>query len=491
MKTKILAFLLTVMITVVPLCACNSSDNNNSSLQTGDNTSTEGSEYPEIDKYVNELAAEYSYNGGEFCLLSSGTDVMPEVFEETGNLENDAKYKRAREIEEKFKLTFEIPKLNNAATEEGVNEIVEKVKQDVMSNLNVFDMVEGTIMLCGKPLLNEGLIKAVNDIEMIDLTQSWWIDNLEDQFSIRDKLFFLTGKMNISHYTTAGCILFNHDVVKNFNIPNLYEFVENGTWTLDKMAEIGRYITPGGETKAYMIDGASTGLAVLFGGGFRICEFDSDGTPKIPTVLSEDMIDYVQDIQTLFADDSITYNGDRASVLGLDKFEEIDVFIKDDVLFWLGFTGTVLDMRQHDVEFGILPMPKSTTSQENYIAYCGVWGYNGVFFPLNITDPTMSGVITEAMGALSEKYIEPAYYYKALKSRSTYDEESKGVLDILYSSKMVELCSFYEWGNVPENLNSACYGLNEKFFSGFRGSSTIGNNNIKKLIKLIDDKYNK
>ena len=103
MNKKILTSILALLIVVPMLFACSSNKKNNDSTETTQgNTSVE---FPEIDKYIDGLAAQYKYDGITFDYICR-SDAAPENEEETGNLENDAMYKRQRELEDMFGIDF-------------------------------------------------------------------------------------------------------------------------------------------------------------------------------------------------------------------------------------------------------------------------------------------------------------------------------------------------------------------------------------------------
>ena len=62
-------------------------------------------------------------------------------------------------------------------------------------------------------------------------------------------------------------------------------------------------------------------------------------------------------------------------------------------------------LRDLDLEFGILPVPKLDENQENYRAFsCG----GMVVVPANLTNPDMTGAVIEALYATAHKYIPDA-----------------------------------------------------------------------------------
>ena len=475
MSKKILAMLLVLVMALSVLVSCKEDEKVTEST-TGEANEGEG-EFAEIDNYVSDLASQYSFDGATFNIIGSPATIYPENPEVTGNLENNALYSRVVDIEENFgiQVTFRVSKGPDAGYENTGMETTDVVTTDQMSGLRSYDLVEGNLGTAGAPLLNAGCLQPVNDYDMLDFTKSWWLNDLEQCFSIDGKLYFLTGKINPSHYSDAACILYNKQVAEEFQLPDMYEIVDNGEWTVDKMNEIASYIPAGSAVKRYMLGG---GLSLYFGGGFTLSYKDEDDVPVIPSSLSQAQSDYIDKLNGIFGDESVKF--DKA-VAGYDFYDR-DVFTNGEVLFWVDDAYRAVDMRTFDVEFGILPIPKKDVSQKNYISLSSD---RAVYFAKDIKDPEMTGVITEALAALSEKHLEPAYYEKALKGRSTYDTKSKKVLDILYNSKVVDLELSYNWGEIGKIVNEATVGHNDSYISEYASSTTLAKNKINQLMKKI------
>ena len=244
------------------------------------------------------------------------------------------------------------------------------------------------------------------------------------------------------------------------------------------MTEIASAIS-GGDIRRYMI---GSGTSLYFGAGYTISEKDEDDNPVIPKTLSAAEINYIDKLSAVFSDRSMIYDKNLNNK-NLDDFYDREVFENGQVLFWFDATWRANDMREYDVEFGILPIPKESRDQANYISLSGD---RAVYFSKNLKDPEMTEVITEAMAALSEKYLEPAFYEKALKGRSTYDTDSRRVLDILYNSKAIDLALVYNWGELSEVISDATLGYNDSYVSSYNSSARLANNQIKSLLKTVN-----
>ena len=485
-KSAVAAVLAVMMVLPLIVSCSDTCSDAESSTATQWVTETEEDSFLEIDSYVSDLVSSSGgFDGSAFNIISSEMSVLPETMEETGSLENDTLYKRQRDIEELFGVKMELSKATGIGYEDVEHEINDLVRRDVMSDSRTYDLIEANIMLCGTYMLESDLIQPSDNFDAIDPEQSWWISGIRERYTICDKLYYLTGKINVTNYSAPACVLFNKTVAENFGIYGMYDHVKNGTWTLDRMLESASPITAGSDVKRFMIGGAGGGLSMLFAAGFTLSSYDENGDPVLPDSLGNDMVSYIDKLADSFGDDSITYNQMRAYYNGAEQFVDTDTFENGRVLYWVDVLGTAVDMRKYDVEFGILPVPKKDVDQKEYISLATAWMTAGVYFETVLTDVEMTATITEAMAALSAKHLEPAYYEKALKGRGTYDTDSRDMLDLIYKTKVIDLADTYQWGGVVEIINNACNGSNESYVSGYTGASIVANKTIERLEKQI------
>ena len=477
---KILSLLLVVVMMVTMLAAC--SDNKKPTKTTQTETSDQPSEFDEIDSYVASLASSNTFGGAKFNIICRSS-ARPEHEEEIGNLENDALYKRQRDLEESFDIDIEyVACTGDDYGGSPTSEVADKVYTDVMAGQASYDLIEGNFTAGGLTMLNNGCIRSVEDLDYIDFERSWWMNDLLGQFSIGDHLYFLTGKISPDHFTDPWCIIFNKEVAENYNLPDLYEIVEEDEWTIDKMVEVSSVIPANSGVYRTKIPYYNAAVSFYFSGGFEVCDVDDEGNISLPTSLPSTAVDYIQKLAGILGDESTCYVTDKG---GKDAETHENMMPNGEVLFLPSQMGDVAALREKDVEIGVLPMPKSSTDQKDYISFVGS-GYNAaVYVARQVKDLDMTSVVIEAMAALSEKHLEPAYYEKSLKGRSTYDPESRRMLDIIYTTKKIDFADIYEWGDLVESLNLACYGASDGFVSSYAGTVRFANIQIKRLMDTI------
>ena len=482
MRTKkILSLLLAIFMLVPMLMAC--SDETGKETSETSKKPTETSEFVEIENYVADLAKDNQFGGTTFNIICRA-EARPELEEEIANLENDALYKRQRDLEDLFEIDIEY----YACTGDDyggspTSEVADKVYTDVLAGQASYDMIEGNFNAGGLTMLNNGCLRAVEDLDYIDFDRSWWMNDLVEQFSIAGHLYFLTGKISPNHYTDPWSIVFNKQIVEDYNIEDLYEIVKAGEWTIDKMVEVSSVIPANSGVYRTKMPYYNAAVSFFFSGGFEVCSVDEEGVPTLPTSLSAAEVDYIQKLAGIFGDKSTSYITDKG---GSDSTTQAEMMPNGEVLFEPMQMGGIAPLREKDIEIGILPMPKSSVEQEDYISYVGS-GYNAaVYVAKAVKDIDMTAVVTEAMAALSEKYLEPAYYEKSLRGRSTYDPESREMLDIIYNTKKIDFADMYSWGGLVESLNLACYGANTSFVSSYAGSVRYANIQLKQLLSSLE-----
>lgn len=162
------------------------------------------------------------------------------------------------------------------------------------------------------------------------------------------------------------------------------------------------------------------------------------------------------------------------------------MFIPIDEAAWL---------RIDEVEFGILPMPKGSVTQENYISYASRESTHEVFVPKSCSDFEMTDVILEAMAALGRKYFKPVFYDNILKSRSTYDTQSREMVDIIFETKKYDMVALLDKsggingdGSYTKLVSGAIVETNIGLASKFKMQGKNVNRHISELLESIGSK---
>ena len=450
---------------------------------------------PEVDGYINGLADSNDFNGRTFTWCGNEGQA-PVNEEETGELRNDALYYRQREIEEKFCVNwvnFWPPDLGT-----GNQGVYDHVMQDVLAGIGAY----GTTIAIAQPLFIQNVIMDVSSFQCLDLNREWWTQGLMDFYSIGGALYFLNGAIVTSNYEDTCCIAFNKEIAKEYNIENLYDLVYNNEWTFDKMIEIASVIPSNINGSGTYRFGDPNGIATLYAHGCSLTQYDAEGFPYVEETVSKEIYEVAEKFSQIYGDETICamskgdYSGftDREWCINKYGYEDYsEMFADGNFLFYFLTTGEAAWLRVYDIEFGILPIPKGDKNQDDFISCTGTWGASNVFVPKSAKDVEMSDVMLEALAALGYKYIKPAYYDLILKSRSTYDYDSKGMIDIVFETKRYDIIDFVATGgniNMDSDFVRIVRGAIDEnstsFVSRYMVQAKIVNNNIKKIRKMVE-----
>ncbi len=497
MIKRVFSIILAVILTATYLVSCGSDENIiEEKTHTNNNESLIDPVLDEIDEYVDELAAEYNFDGRSFTWIGSGGEA-PEKEEETGDIENDALYHRQRDIEDKFGIDW-TNYTSQSVDDSGIHPTIENVLRDVMAGTNAYDAGYGTALGVTQSLLLNGALVDVSDYDVIDLTRQWWPQRLQDTYNICGSIFFLNGPVVSSNYMDTYCVMFNKQVAVDYSIDGLYSIVKSGEWTFDKMFEIASVIPSNENGSGAYRYAQPNGMAILHANGETLTKFDEMGRPYVSSEYSAELSDICDKMSAVFGDDAQCVN--RKGELTA-KFEDLskkyeygsfgEMFINNKVLFYFGTTQESAELRREEVEFGILPMPKKDVEQDNYISYAKNW-FN-VFVPKSTKDEKVTDVIVEVMAALGLKYIKPAYYDNILKSRSTYDIDSREMIDLILETKTYDMIDYFapdgsqnDDSHFVNIIKSAIQESSNGTASRYKMQARVVNNNITALLADLE-----
>lgn len=510
MFKKLIALML-VLLMIVPLvvsCGKNDKDQNDDGNRPNYDTDNaiqeddpDAEKNAEIDEYIDELALAHKFNGKSFTYIGGGGQAPdPESDGETGDVEKDAFYFRSRDIEDKFGLdwTDYIPE----QVEGGGHAVVDAVNQAVLAGSKDYDAGYGTPVAVAGPLFRKDSLADVSEYTVIDFEREWWPDSLLDNYHIAGAYYFLNGPIVSSNYVDTHCVIFNKQVADDYGIEDLYELVRNDEWTYDKLFEVAQAIpenSSGAGAYRYM---RPHGIATLMACGYELTKFNDDGSPYVADALPAELSDLADKFSPIFSDDTQTvhtkgvrnYASAETFSEKYDGYESADEMFDDDkALFSFVTTGDAAELRKLEVDFGILPLPKGSATQEDYISYVEPWAAYNVFVPKTTKDAAVTDVVLEAMAALGERYIKPALYDTILKGRSVKDFESKDMLDIIFQTKKYDIIDFISPdgdtntdGTFVKIHKEAIQESSGNLASGYFLQAKLVNNNIKKILAGIN-----
>ena len=154
------------------------------------------------------------------------------------------------------------------------------------------------------------------------------------------------------------------------------------------------------------------------------------------------------------------FNGNDSVIYALDSTVDFTTtaafkpFNQNNLLFTFFALTAVEAMRASDVNFGIVPVPKYDEEQE-WISYN--YGCTLSCIPVNTPDAERSAIILEALNAESARKVVPEYYNRVLQGKLARDDESLGMLDMIFDklSFTFDFINDGQLGHIPLKIAEA------------------------------------
>lgn len=443
MKKKYALAAMAALLCSVQLTACGgSAASETTAAQTtsagkddAETTSAETLDSLSVRALVSDELPERDFEGAEFRI--SVTDKYAyemDVTELSGDVCDDAVYNRNRKIEERFNVTVKnVVSVMAANDDQSVH--VGYIRKSIMAGDSDFELAALYIWRSGLPIL-DGLYVNWYDVPYINFDQPWWVSRALDAFTIGDNLYIGVGDLSITTLTMSYVMLFNKDIAASYDVPNLYETVSDGKWTIDYLTQLTSSVYSdlngdGARDKTdlygFITDKVTSIDAYLPSFDQPLVSRDSDGYPKI-VINCDKTVSAVEKIYKLFWESDGTYVEDVYDDKALE-FRSNQALISP-VRMYEVFNR----LRDMDTDYGIIPYPKWDEAQENYLTNT-LDNYSALGIPVTSPDLEFTGIITEALTAESYRSVMPAYYDVALKVKFTRDEQSVEMLDLIMDGR--------------------------------------------------------
>ena len=449
MKTKKL-LLLCLMCAAVLVTACGNAGGDGktadgpdqAAAQDPDGAQEEAGE-PEI---LPELPDGADYGGYEFTVLTRGDemhryplhsrDIIAE--EENGEPINDAVYRRNIIVEELLNV-----KITMTAMDEGdETRPNQAVRKAVLAGDDIYDLLM-THEIYSAPTAQSGHLMNMANIPYIDMAKPWWCRSATDDLSVGNKIFLALSDFSVSSNDHAYIVLFNKGLHQENGLENLYDLVNTNKWTFDKMADVIKGVSKDldgdGKMTAEDLYGLILGggqLNFFYAGGNTVMKKDENNIPYYD-ILSE------RSILTFEKAFDICVGEHTYSFTDWNDVKVPPMFAAGKGLLMTTQIGIVPQLRDMEVDFGIIPYPKLDEFQDKYREY--VDGHAQLMgIPITVQDTEKIGAVTEALSYYSRKYLVPAYYDINLKTKFSRDDDSSEMLDIIMDGRVFDFGYVYD-----------------------------------------------
>ncbi len=430
--------ILLALLTMLPLASCGGGTADETTADTAAADTT-----PVETEPVDPLAGlpVMDYEGYEFQMMIRNAEnwIEDQIAEEmTGEVVNDAVFKRNSETEERYNITI-------SHTPSSHHNFETDAKPLILAGDSTYDLVVPHARAAFN-YANEGLVLDWNTLKHVDLTQAYWDQDAVESFQMPGGLYCLTGDISHESVGASNAMLFNKDYFDENGIEYPYELVKEGGWTVDVFTEMA-------ETYCRDVDGDGAftdkdiygyasfywigAIQAFYSSGARVIEKGSE-TYEF-SVYSErsvkmfekffDLLNSPYAIMDTTSDNSFDCTSTTMFREGRSLFTDVNITL-------------VINLREMDQSFGVLPWPKLEEA-DDYVANVDA-GTNLFIVPITNSDPDRTSLVLETLAILGRAYTIPAYYDVALKTRDSRDEESAEMLDIIVANRVFDLGYYNE-----------------------------------------------
>ncbi len=451
MMKKAIALLLALLMLIPSVISCadpDSKDQDDSNAET--TTEPVNGETEEIKSAL--IPADLNYGGETVTIVSRDFNfVVDEILVEeiNGMYVNDSVYRRDERVQKQLGITFESIKTGG----DNAYAISEMLRTAANTDEAEFDIIANstysTIMYAA-----EGILCDLNDCEYLDLDAVYWSQGFNENASIGESQYLVTGALAVSLLRYMFVSFFNKRVLENAQWENLYDVVDAGKWTLDYQIELSKSVFKDNDGSQSVTEndiigfGACTTLYVdpyWSACDIRIISRDADNY-LVYDLDQERLSDAVDKLIELFHESNAFFHiqandTDGQEVLG-KTFGSGDLATTSMRLCSVE-TPHFTNMED---EYGVIPMPKLNEEQKNYGTYIHdqVTAFGITSVHKNDDERIqMLGAVLEALAVEGYNLIVPTYYDAALKGRYLKDSESWQMLDMIYNNVKIDTGVLY------------------------------------------------
>jgi hypothetical protein len=268
--------------------------------------------------------------------------------------------------------------------------------------------------------------------------------------------------------------------------------VYDGTWTIDKLMEITKGVNKDLDGDGVMTEYDQWGfmsqhefaLHLFEGSGETTVRLNGDGVPEI-TMNNPRALEVIQKALAVCAEPEAMFMADTIKGSS-DIWIQASAYFQDNRFLMRAsvFEAVPRDLRAMPTDFGVLPTPKYDEQQKNYYTYVEQSGLM-IGIPMN-ADLEFAGLATEALAYESGTTLMPAFYDLCLTSKVLRDNESEGMLDIIFNNKVYDIGYIYGIGTLPSILNTLASSKKTDFVSQFEKSQGAIETALAKFIDNYD-----
>ena len=454
----LVAMLLLCAMLMTGLVSC-VSDEGKGAVTTDAPESSDGEQTPGETELTSGIGNDVKFDGEEVHWYIWKDVTMDEFYvdEMTGDEIQDQIFLRNKDVQKKYDVTFIYHEEKGSSSHMDTYE--KKIEIDFNGDAE-YEIMAAYSQLPVR-LSTKGYLANLKDFKYLDFNQPWWPNQMVDDLTINNNLYFCTGDISTNLLWMMTIIYFNKDLAEDYQLPNLYELVDNYEWTQEKLLELTKDIFTDVNGNGKKDDDDKYGLGIV---GVSYDAFaTASGTTSIVKDKGTDLFvlnsDYFGEKMSNMIDMGIRLYESRGTRYFNDTNAKVRVhFGVGDFVFWADrtFVGArEFQAEGADVTFGVLPVPMYDGLQKQYHTNVG---YPFSLYTINsnvMEEERMDKVsaVLQEMAFRSYRDITPEIFDTALKNRYSDEPDDARMFDLIKENIKFEISRFLnqEVGNVASN----------------------------------------
>ena len=273
-------------------------------------------------------------------------------------------------------------KLNYVTVADGYGTDSDVIKQvQAMTSEDSLDLI-AIYSLTQSSLMMQGMLQDLCKSNVLELDMPWWNQSMVDSCTINDSLYFASGDICYSLIECAFAYLYNKELAdenkmnayisETYGVEDIYELVESGKWTYDKMIAMCKLFyenSDGTKTKddTYAFASHIVGIDNFYqASGMLLTKTGDDGSMLISAdINSAKAGKLVADLIDFFSLPGVMCEGSNSAALS-DGTSFFDVYYGGNALFF-NHQLNAADRTNKNFDEGILPSPKFDEDQTDYL----------------------------------------------------------------------------------------------------------------------------
>ena len=332
---------------------------------------------------------------------------------------------------------------------EGADDFFELALQDVLNDEHNYDIAVNDSTTMAR-LAVRGALSNLRDSEsfpFLDLTQPYWSASATENLTVGGKLYFTTGFFSLNMLNNVSVIFLNSTMYDknraNTDPENLQVYANEGNWTYEEMYRMTNAFSASmPNDDVIIIDREVSDYDIMrsFAAAFEARAMRRSNNSWEYNLVSNSR-----------AEDVLTRTRKLYSIEGVNQNESTQKFAAGESLFlvtklYKDFESN-LAIREMDGKYGLMPLPKYNTAQEQYKAYSGGVSFIGA---LGQTHSIAVSAFLEKTAEKSHNQVLGYYFNRVVKPRYFGMDDQLGTVthsiqafDTIIHNIEFEFCNVY------------------------------------------------